>query len=106
MMGKFALGYCVTIAAGWASYPFSVGVVRAQAAVAPIVSVDGLPSCKGPYRGALHAMADVCKTEGCLFFPITSHLQTVISFHTAVAGPFVLFLIVTQEYGHCGVGTD
>ena len=62
-LGKFALGLGVTNAATWVSYPFRVGVVRAQAAVAPSSSFNGVAS-KVAYKGALDAMFKVASAEG------------------------------------------
>ena len=60
---KFMLAWSVSNVAIWASYPFSVGVVRAQAAVAPRTSVNGVESTV-QYKGALDAMVKVIAKEG------------------------------------------
>ena len=63
MLQKFMLAWSVSNLAIWASYPFSVGVVRAQAAVAPRTSVNGVESTV-QYKGALDAMVKVIAKEG------------------------------------------
>ena len=63
LLRKFALGWSVTHAADWVTYPLRVGIVRAQAAVAPATSLSGVPS-NAQYRGALDAMAKVTAAEG------------------------------------------
>lgn len=60
---KFVLGWCVTNTAGWVSYPVQVGVVRAQAAVAPRASRNSVTST-AVYKGAVDAMFKVASKEG------------------------------------------
>ena len=63
LLGRFALGYCVTNLATWITYPISVGIVRAQAAVAPCASLNGVASPVS-YKGAINAMIAVASAEG------------------------------------------
>ena len=60
---RFAIGSFATTVALWARYPFDVGIVRAQAAVAPTTSLNGVTST-AVYSGALGAMMKVAKYEG------------------------------------------
>ena len=61
---KFALGLATTSFSDWLVYPITVGVVRAQAAVAPIATLNGASSSAAEYRGALDAMIKVARAEG------------------------------------------
>eukprot|EP00943_MAST-04B_sp_MAST-4B-sp1_P006602 g6602.t1 len=63
LLGKFFIGYGVTSLAEFLTYPIMTGVVRAQAAVSPVVSFGG-NTTPVMYRGALHAMTCVAKNEG------------------------------------------
>ena len=63
LFANFFVGFAVSNTADFLSYPIKTGTVRAQAAVSPTVSVDGVVTTV-QYRGAFHAMATVAKTEG------------------------------------------
>ena len=62
--GNFALAMFATSCSDWVAYPIQVGVVRAQAAVAPIASRNGLRNGAAQYKGALDAMVSVARAEG------------------------------------------
>lgn len=61
---NFALGMLATIFSDSLAYPIEVGVVRAQAAVAPIASRNGASNGTVQYKGALDAMVSVARAEG------------------------------------------
>ena len=63
LFANFFVGFAVSNTADFLSYPIKTGTVRAQAAVSPTVSVDGVVTTV-QYRGAFHAMATVAKAEG------------------------------------------
>ncbi len=60
---KFLLGLCVSNLAASVAYPFTVGAVRAQAAVPPKASFNGAVASV-QYRGAVDAMFKVATVEG------------------------------------------
>jgi len=63
MLMKFSLGIFTTNLAQFVVYPISTAITRAQAAVAPAVSLKGVSS-PVEYRGALDAIIKVTRNEG------------------------------------------